>query len=568
MWRVSNGAALGPAMTSFDYIVVGAGSAGCIVATRLSEDPSIRVLLVEAGGSDRSPVIAMPAALPFTYQSRKLGWGYESGPEPHLAGRTIDEKRGRVIGGTSSINAMIFNRGNPMDFDGWAEQGLTGWSYAQCLPYFRKMETFAEGADEWRGGEGPMFISRCRAAHKLYDTFLRGGEQAGHEVAPDHNGYRQEGLHIAQAFVHDGLRWSSARGYLRPALRRPNLEVLTHALVHKVVIENGAAVGIEVSHRGERRAVTCEREVILCAGAFNSPQLLMLSGIGDADDLRTHGIELKAHAPEVGRNLENHPGVNLQYATAYEDSLVSELNTFGQVKLAADWALRRRGLGASNFFEAGAFLRTRADVAFPNMQFEFLPLTRQLRNGKLVAIPGFQFWMDLSRPESRGAVTLRSADPSVAPSIVFNHLESEQDLRDLVDGVKMARDMIRQPAWDRFRGRELAPGAEARTDADLERFVRANLSTSYHPSGTCRMGMDDGAVVDGEGRVKAVRRMRVIDGSIMPRIVTANISAAIMMMAEKISDHILGKAPLPESSAPYYRTGAECRDRATADNRR
>ncbi len=540
----------------FDYIVVGAGSAGCIVATRLSEDPSIRVLLVEAGGSDRSPVIAMPAALPFTYQSRKLGWGYESGPEPHLGGRTIDEKRGRVVGGTSSINAMIFNRGNALDFDGWAEQGLTEWGYAQCLPYFRRMETFAEGADEWRGGEGPMFISRCRAAHKLYDTFLRGGEQAGFEVAPDHNGYRQEGLHIAQAFVHDGLRWSSARGYLHPAARRENLEVLTHARVDRVVIENGAAVGIEIQHKGERRTVACEREVILCAGAFNSPQLLMLSGVGNADDLRAHGIELKAHAPGVGRNLENHPGVNLQYATNYEDSLVSELNMLGQVRLAADWALRRKGLGTSNFFEAGAFLRTRPDVGFPNMQFEFLPLTRQLRNGRLVAIPGFQFWMDLSRPESRGAVTLRSADPSAAPSIVFNHLESRQDLQDLVDGVKMARDMIRQPAWDKFRGEELAPGADAGTDAELERFVRANLGTSFHPSGTCRMGVDDEAVVDGEGRVKTVRRMRVVDGSIMPRIVTTNLSAAIMMMAEKITDRILGKPALPPSAAPYHRAVA------------
>jgi choline dehydrogenase len=479
----------------------------------------------------------------------------------------MDEKRGRVVGGTSSINAMIFNRGNPMDFDGWAEQGLTEWSFARCLPYFRRMETFAEGADEWRGGEGPMFISRCRAAHKLYDTFLRGGEQAGFEVTPDHNGYRQEGLHIAQAFVHDGLRWSSARGYLRPAAHRPNLEVLTHALVNRVVIENGAAPGIEVSRRGERRRVTCEREVILCAGAFNSPHLLMLSGVGNADDLRSHGIDLKAHAPEVGRNLENHPGVNLQYATNYEDSLVSELNMFGQVKLAANWALRRKGLGTSNFFEAGAFLRTRADVGFPNMQFEFLPFTRQIRNGRLVAIPGFQFWMDLSRPESRGAVRLRSADPSAAPSIVFNHLSSLQDLRDLVDGVKMARDMIRQPAWDRFRGEELAPGADARSDADLERFVRANLGTSYHPSGTCRMGVDDAAVVDAEGRVKAVRRLRVVDGSIMPRIVTANISAAIMMMAEKICDRILDKAPLPRSDAPYHRSEMEGAGRPTADDR-
>lgn len=536
----------------YDYIIVGAGSAGCIVAARLTEDPAINVLLVEAGGSDRNPVVAMPAALPFAYQSKTLGWGYQSGPEPHLGGRTIDEKRGRVIGGTSSINAMIYNRGNPMDFDGWAEKGLPEWDYAHCLPYFRRMETFAGGADDWRGGDGPMFISRCEARHKLHDAFLRGGEQAGFSVTPDHNGYRQEGLHVAQAFIHRGLRWTSARGYLHPAKHRPNLQIASKARVGRIVIENGAAVGLEITGKGVKRVIHCEREVILCAGAFNSPQLLMLSGVGDPDELRRHGIPLKAEARQVGRNLENHPGVNLQYATNYEDSLVSDLNLFGRARLGAEWLLTRKGLGASNFFETGAFLRTRDDVAFPNMQFEFLPLTRHVKDGKLVAIPGFQFWMDLSRPESRGRVSLRSADPSDAPSIVFNHLESRQDLQDLIDGVRLARELIRQPAWDRYRGQELSPGIDAQSDADLETFVRANLGTSYHPSGTCRMGSDDAAVVDGEGRVKAVRRMRVVDASIMPRVVTANLSAAIMMMAEKISDRILGKPALPPSDAAYY----------------
>jgi choline dehydrogenase len=498
-------------------------------------------------------MISMPAALPFTYQSKKLNWGYASGPEPHLGDRMIDEKRGRVLGGTSSINAMIFNRGNPMDFDGWAEQGLTEWDYSRCLPYFRRMETFADGEDEWRGGGGPMFISRCKAEHKLHDVFLRGGEQAGFSVTPDHNGYKQEGLHIAQAFVHNGLRWSSARGYLHPAAHRENLAVLTGALVNKVVIENGAAIGIEVLHGGERQTVICEREVILCAGAFNSPQILMLSGVGDADQLRQHGIELKADVPGVGRNLENHPGVNIQYATSYEDSLVSQLDTFGQFRLAAEWMLRKKGLGTSNFFETGAFLRTGPDIAFPNIQFEFLPLTRQLRNGKLVAIPGFQFWMDLSRPESRGAVTLRSADPSAPPRIVFNHLESPRDLQDLIDGVRMARDMIHQPVWDKYRGMELAPGPQVQSAADLEGFIRNTLGTSYHPSGTCRMGVDDGSVVDDEGRIKTIRGIRIVDASIMPRIVTANLSAAIMMIAEKISDRILNRPPLPRSNASYYR---------------
>ncbi|MEW9616165.1 choline dehydrogenase [Shinella sp. S4-D37] len=537
----------------YDYVVVGAGSAGCIVAARLSEDPAIRVLLVEAGGSDGGLMLSMPAALPFVYQNSKIGWGYQSGPEPHLDGRTIDEKRGRLIGGSSSINAMIYNRGNPMDFDGWAESGLTEWDFAHCLAYFRKMESFEGGADEWRGGDGPMRISRCKAEHKLYDAFLRGGEQAGFSVTPDHNGYRQEGLHVAQSFIHDGKRWSSARGYLHPAERRENLHILKNAMVNRVVIENGAAVGIEVLENGMKRQVICEREVVLCAGAFNSPQLLMLSGVGDPDELRRHGIPLKAEARQVGKNLENHPGVNLQYATKYEDSLVSDLNLFGRAKLGVEWLLMKKGLGATNFFETGAFLRTREDVSFPNMQFEFLPLTRHVKNGKLVAIPGFQFWMDLSRPESRGAVTLRSARPDDAPSIVFNHLRSRQDMQDLVDGVRLARELIRQPAWDKFRGQELAPGADTQSDADLERFVRANLGSSYHPAGTCRMGVDDEAVVDSDGRVKAVRRMRIVDASIMPRIVTANLSAAIMMMAEKISDRILNRPALAPSNAAYHK---------------
>jgi len=539
---------------NYDYIVVGAGSAGCIVAARLSEDPTITVLLVEAGGSDGGLMLSMPAALPFVYQNEKINWGYQSGPEPELGGRTIDEKRGKLIGGSSSINAMIYNRGNPMDFDGWAHNGLTDWDFAHCLPYFRKMETFDGGADDWRGGEGPMRISRCKAEHKLYDAFLRGGEQAGFSVTPDHNGYRQEGLHVAQSFIHEGKRWSSARGYLHPAEGRGNLTVLKNAMVSRIVIENGAANGIEIVDVNDaKRQVSCEREVILCAGAFNSPHLLMLSGVGDPDELGRHGIPLKAEARQVGQNLENHPGVNLQYATNYEDSLVSELNLFGRAKLGAQWLLTKKGLGATNFFETGAFLRTRDDLAFPNMQFEFLPLTRYVKDGKLVAIPGFQFWMDLSRPESRGSVTLRSARPSDAPSIVFNHLRSRQDLRDLVDGVKLARSLIRQSAWDKFRGAELSPGADAQSDADLEKFVRANLGTSYHPSGTCRMGADDAAVVDGEGRVKAVRRMRVVDASIMPRVVTANLSATVMMMAEKISDRILNKPALAPSDAAYHK---------------
>jgi choline dehydrogenase len=320
-----------------------------------------------------------------------------------------------------------------------------------------------------------------------------------------------------------------------------------------LVVSGGAAVGIAVSDAGGRRTVTCAKEVVLCAGAHNSPKLLMLSGVGDADELRGHGIDVVAAVPEVGRNLQNHPGVDVQFATRPEDSLTSRLGPIGQATLGLRWLLTRKGLGASNYFETGAFLRTRDDVAFPNMQYEFLPLTRQMRGGKLVPVPGFQVWMDLSRPESRGEVTLRSADPTEQPSIVFNHLASRQDVRDLAGGIRLVRELVRQPAWAPYRRDELSPGPDVTTDSDLEAYLRGRTATSYHAAGTCRMGADDESVVDAEGRVRAVSGLRVADASIMPRVITGNLNAPTLMLAEKISDRIRGLAPLPPSDAPYHR---------------
>ncbi len=539
--------------TAYDFIVVGAGPAGIVVATRLSEDPDTKVLLVEAGGSDRRKLtLDMPAALPFAYQQQAIQWGYQSGPEPHLDDRLLDEKTGRIVGGSTAINAMLFNRGNPMDYQGWGAAGLPDWDYAHVLPYFRKLETFEGGADAWRGGDGPIHVSRSPATHKTFETFLQAGEQAGYQRVADHNGYRQEGLHVAQVFIHRGIRWNASRGYLRPAAGRPNLTLLTNALVERVEISNGSATGITVRQGHERPTITANREVILCAGAFNSPQLLMLSGVGDGDELRRHGIAVSHHLPMVGQQLEGHPGVDLQYTARNNDSLTGHLGPLGRVRLALEWAALRRGLGASNFFETGAFLRTRDDVTYPNMQYEFLPLSRKIVNGKLVPIPGFQFWMDLSRPIARGAVTLRSADPTDRPSIVFNHLSDTQDIIDLIAGVRLARTLIGQRAWDGIRGEELSPGPEVQTDGQITAYLRRRVNTSYHASGTCRMGVDKDAVVDGDARVRGLERLRVVDASIMPRIVTANLNAAVLMLAEKLADVIRGRAALPPSNADFY----------------
>jgi choline dehydrogenase len=540
----------------FDYILVGAGPAGCVLAARLVEDAGTSVLLLEAGPPARGLSLTMPAALPYAYQRTGIQWGYRSGPEPHLAGRTVDEKAGKVVGGSSAINAMIFNRGNPLDYDGWADLGLPGWSFAHCLPYFRRMETFKDGPDPWRGGDGPLRVSRCRAEHHLFQGFLRAGEQAGFEITADHNGARQEGVHVAQAFVHEGRRWNAAHAYLRPALGSSGLTLLTGALVERVLVESGRAVGVVVSGPAGRRTVRCVREVVLCAGAFNTPKLLLLSGVGDADELRRHGIDVIAHVPAVGRNLENHPGVDVQFATSDEQSLTAQIGPLGRAALGARWLLTRRGLGASNLFEAGAFLRTRDDVPYPDMQYEFLPLTRQVRRGRPVPVPGFQFWMDLSRPASRGAVTLRSADPADPPSIVFGHLGDPQDVRDLSAGVRLAREIAHQPALDRAGGTEVSPGTDVVTDADLAAFLTTRTSTSYHPSGTCRMGPGDDAVTDDEGRVRGVAGLRVVDASLMPRTVTGNLNAPVVMLAEKISDRVRGRVPLPAASAGLPRPGS------------
>ena len=526
-------------MTRPDYIIIGSGPAGCVLAARLSEDLGTRVLLLEAGGSDRSLTIAMPAAIPFAYQNRRLGRGEMAGPEPHLGGLCIDEKRGRVLGGSSSINAMIFNRGSARDYDGWAAAGLPGWAWRDVLPYFRKMETFSEGGSDTRGGRGPLKVSRAPAAHPLFDTYMRAGEEAGHARPADHNSGSQEGVHIAQCLIGGGVRSSASRAYLRPNRHRDNLQVRTRAQVARLLIDRDRAVGVELTS-GER--IEAAREVVVSAGTVAAAKLLLLSGIGPADELRAHGITPLLDQPHVGRNLENHPGLNLQYAARKEDTLVAQLGLLGQARLGLEWLLFRRGLGASNFFEAGAFLKTHPDADYPNVQFEFLPLARRVVKGRVQAFPGFQLWLYLGRPASRGHVRLRSADPNAAPEIVFNHLAEETDGTDLVRSIRIARELFAQPAFDAVRGAEITPGAAARSDAEILAWARTALGTSYHPSGSCRMAVrpQDG-VVDSAGRVHGIEGLRVVCAAIMPRIVTGNLSAPTYMLAEKIADDIRGR---------------------------
>ena len=547
---------------TYDFVIVGGGSAGCALANRLSADPSNRVLVLEAGRMDWrwDVVIHMPAALSMGIGSRFYDWQYESEPEPEMGGRRVYHARGKVLGGSSSINGMIFQRGNPMDFDRWAAMpGCEAWDWAHCLPYFRRMETCIAGEDEWRGGEGPLKLERGPATSPLFRAFFEAVQQAGHPMTTDVNGYRQEGFNAFDRNVYRGRRLSAARAYLHPVLRRPNLEVVTHAHATRLAMEGSRAVGVEyVRRRGSRsggRRVVQAGEVILCGGAVNSPQLLQLSGIGPAGVLADAGVEPVVEVPGVGENLQDHLEVYLQYACTRPVSMAPYLAKWRRPWIGLQW-LARRGPGATNHFEAGGFLRSNDEVQWPNLMFHFLPIAVRYDGSVPAAGHGYQFHIGPMFSNSRGWVRIASDDPFAKPGMLFNYLSTPQDRREWTEAIAIARDIMGQPAFDEFNGGELSPGPDVVGDEAVLDWVRRDAETALHPSCTARMGTDDLGVLDPSSmRVHGAGGLRVVDASSMPTVTNGNIYAPVMMLAEKAADLILGNTPLEASTAPQYRHG-------------
>ena len=549
-----------------DYVIVGAGSAGCALAYRLSEAGK-DVLVIEHGGTDAGPFIQMPAALSYPMNMGTYDWGYKTLPEPHLSGRTLVTPRGKVIGGSSSINGMVYVRGHAGDYDHWEESGATGWGYADVLPYFRRMEHWHEsgqgGDPEWRGKDGPLHVTRGPRDNPLHAAFVDSGAQAGYQVTDDYNGQQQEGFGPMDMTVWNGRRWSAANAYLRPALERDNC-TLTRAFARKVVIENGRAVGVEVERGGKIEVIHANVEVILAASSINSPKMLMLSGIGPANHLAEHGIDVVADRPGVGKNLQDHLEVYMQMASKKPITLYKYWTLFWKGVIGAKWLFTKKGLGASNQFESAAFIRSRAGVKYPDIQYHFLPIAVRY-DGKVAAEGhGFQAHVGPMRSPSRGEVTLVDSDPNTAPNIFFNYMSTDEDWEDFRNCLRLTREIFAQDAFEPFVKHEIQPGDALQTDEELDSFIREHAESAYHPCGTCRMGAVDDpmSVVDPECRVIGVEGLRVADSSIFPRITNGNLNGPSIMTGEKAADHILGQGILPPANdAPWFNPNWETSQR-------
>ncbi len=543
----------------YDFVIVGGGSAGCALANRLSADRSTRVLLLEAGRSDYrwDVLIHMPAAFAMPIGNRFYDWRYQSEPELYMHGRRVYHARGKVLGGSSSINGMIFQRGNPMDYDKWAaEPGMAAWDYAHCLPYFKRMETCLTGADDWRGGDGPLVVERGPATNPLFGAFLEAAQGAGHELTSDVNGLRQEGFAAFDRNIHRGRRLSAARAYLHPVMHRPNLDVATRAFVTRVRFDGSRATGVDYVKRGTVR-VALAGEVILCGGAINTPQLLQLSGIGDSEHLDALGIDTVSHLPGVGENLQDHLEVYVQHRCTQPVSMEPWLAWWRRPWVGAQWLFFRSGPGSTNHFEAGGFVRSNDEIAYPNLMFHFLPLAIRYDGSQPTTGHGYQVHVGPMYSDVRGSVRIVSSDPRVHPALRFNYLSTEQDRREWVEAIRVARDILSQPALKPYDGGEISPGPAVDSDEEILDWVARDAETALHPSCTAKMGSDNMAVVDpGTMRVHGVNGLRVVDASVMPHITNANIYAPVMMIAEKAADLILGSMPLPPSDVPVYRKSA------------
>ncbi|MBK0020515.1 choline dehydrogenase [Brucella pseudogrignonensis] len=546
-----------------DFVIIGSGSAGSAMAYRLSEDGRHSVIVIEFGGPDIGPLIQMPAALSFPMNMETYDWGFSTEPEPHIGGRSLVTPRGKVVGGSSSINGMVYVRGHARDYDHWSESGARGWSYADVLPYFKRMENSHGGQEGWRGTNGPLHVQRGRRDNPLFKAFVDAGHQAGFEVTDDYNGEKQEGFGPMEQTIHNGRRWSAANAYLKPALKRPNVK-LVKGLARKIVMEGKRAVGVEIEAGRTFSTIRARREVIIAASSINSPKLLMLSGIGPAAQLKEHGIEIVADRPGVGQNLQDHLEVYIQQECTQPITLYSKLNLFSKAKIGAEWLFFKTGDGATNHFESAAFVRSKAGVEYPDIQYHFLPVAIRYDGKAAAESHGFQAHVGPMRSKSRGSVTLRSANPREKPVIKFNYMSHEDDWADFRHCVRLTREVFGQDAFAPYRGAEIQPGANVQSDDEIDNFIREHVESAFHPCGTCKMGSVDDpmAVVDPECRVIGVEGLRVADSSIFPRITNGNLNGPSIMTGEKASDHILGRTPLARSNQePWINPRWEVSDR-------